>query len=61
MNWNNDYNPDVRYQLVIMTEEGKCYCVGRLYDWEDIKEAVKELRDLYEKHGVTHHVGYREV
>lgn len=61
MHWDNDYNPDRKYQLVIMTDEGKCYCVGRIYDWEDIQEAIKELRELYEKHGVTHHVGYRKV
>lgn len=49
------------YQLVIMVEEGKCYFSGRLYDWEGIQNAVKEMRELYEKHGVTHNVGYREV
>lgn len=50
-----------QYQLVIMHEDGKCYCAGRLYDWNGIQNAVKEMRELYEKHGVTHHVGYREV
>lgn len=61
MHWSNEYSGDRRYQLVIMTEEGKCYCVGRLYDFEDVQNAVKEMRDLYEKHGINHHVGYREV
>ena len=50
-----------QYQLVVMTEEGMTYCVGRLYDWNGIQEAIKEIRNLYYKHGVTHHVGYREV
>jgi len=50
-----------QYQLVVMTEEGMTYCVGKLYDWNGIQEAVKEVRELYYKHGVTHHVGYREV
>ena len=50
-----------KYQLVIMMEDGKTYCVGRLYDWNGIQEAMKEIRELYAKHGVTHHVGYREV
>lgn len=50
-----------QYQLVIMHEDGMTYCVGRLYDWDGIQKAVKEVRDLYYKHGVTHHVGYREV
>lgn len=61
MHWNDEYDNSKKCQLVIMTEEGKCYCVGRLYDWEDIHKAVREVRELYEKHGVTHHVGYREV
>lgn len=50
-----------QYQLVIMTEEGRCSFSGRLYNWEEVQEAVKEMRELYAKHGVTHHVGYREV
>lgn len=50
-----------QYQLVIMTEEGRTYYVGKLYDWNGIQEAVKEMRELYYKHGITDHVGYREV
>lgn len=64
MHWDYDYEPHTQgkqYQLVIMAEDGMTYCVGRLYDWNGIQEAVKELRELYEKHGVAHHVGYREV
>ena len=49
------------YQLVIMHEDGMAYCVGRLYDLNEVKEAAKEIRELYAKHGVTHHVGYRKV
>ena len=50
-----------QYQLVIMTDEGRTYCAGKLYDWNEIQEAVKEMRELYYKHGITYHVGYREV
>jgi hypothetical protein len=53
--------PKKQYQLVIMTEEGKAHRCGKLYDWNGIQEAVKEVRELYAKHGVTHHVGYMEV
>ena len=61
-----DYCPyakanEKKYQLVIMAEDGKTYLTGRLYDWDGIQDAVREVRNLYEKHGVTHHVGYREV
>jgi hypothetical protein len=49
------------YQLVIMHEDGMTYCVGRLYSWDEVQEAVKEIRELYAKHGVTHHVGFRKV
>lgn len=50
-----------KYQLVVMTEDGRTYRTGRLYDWDGIQEAVMEVRELYAKHGVTHHVGYMEV
>ena len=53
--------PKKEYQLVIMHEDGMTYCVGPLYDWNGIQEAVKEIRELYEKHGITHHVGFRKV
>lgn len=61
MHWEDNYSREKQYQLVIMADDGKCYCVGRLYDWEGIQNAVSEIKDLYEKHGVSHHVGYREV
>jgi hypothetical protein len=49
------------YQMVVMTEDGTTYLVGRLYDLNGVQKAVKEIRELYRKHGVTHHVGYMEV
>lgn len=61
MHWNDNYSSGKQYQIVIMTEEGRCHFSGKLYDYNGIQAAVKEMRDLYEKHGVTHHVGYREV
>ena len=65
--WPGDYNSNYtngnkkEYQLVIMHEDGMTYCVGRLYDWNEVQEAAKEIRELYAKHGVTHHVGFRKV
>ena len=49
------------YQLVIMHEDGMTYCVGRLYTFDEVQKAAKEIRDLYYKHGITHHVGFRKV
>ena len=49
------------YQLVIMDENGKVSFHGCLYDWDEIQQAVKEISELYAKHGIIHHVGYREV
>lgn len=50
-----------QYQLVIMHEDGMTYCVGRIYNWDEVQNAAKELRELYAKHGITHHVGFRKV
>ena len=50
-----------KYQLVIMSENGCTEFGFRFYDWEGIQMAVKETRNLYEKHGISSHVGYREV
>ncbi len=50
-----------KYQLVIMAESGETYFTSRLYDWSGVQDAMREVRELYAKHGVTHHVGYREV
>ena len=50
-----------KYQLVIMVAEGAT-TLGRTYDsFEEVHDAMIELRVLYAKHGVTHHVGYVEV
>lgn len=50
-----------KYQLVIMVADGAT-TLGRIYDsFTEAHEAMIELRVLYAKHGVTHHVGYREV
>ena len=49
------------YQIAVMVEEGRV-CLGRKFDsLEEVKEAVSELRAIYEKCGVSHHVGYLEV
>ena len=49
------------YQLVIMHEDGMTYCVGRLYTFDEVQKAASEIRELYAKNGITHHVGYRKV
>ena len=49
------------YQLVIMVENGKTYVNGPLHDWNGIQKAIEEVRELYESHGIKHHVGYLEV
>ena len=49
------------YRIVIMDADGKV-TVGRRFDsWEELHEAVTELRAIYAKHGVSHQVGYMEV
>lgn len=50
-----------KYQLIIMTEDGRCTFSHQTYNWDELHEAMREMRVLYAKHGVTHHVGYREV
>lgn len=50
-----------KYQLVIMDEEGKT-TYGRTFDtWSETFEAMIELRNIYTKNEINHHVGYREV
>lgn len=50
-----------RYQLVVMVPEGKI-TLGKIYDnWSAMHEAMIELRTIYAKYGVIHHVGYMEV
>ena len=50
-----------QYQLVIMHKDGMTYCVGRIYDLDEVQKAAKELSELYAKHGITHHVCFRKV
>ena len=50
-----------RYQLVIMDAEGKT-TYGRTFNsWSETFEAMMELRNVYAKMDINHHVGYREV
>ena len=50
-----------KYQIAIMEINGKI-TLGRTYDtFEEVHNAMIELRMLYVKHEVTHHVGYVEV
>ena len=55
------YGDKKAYRIVVMDADGKV-TVGRRFDnWEELHEAVTELRTLYAKHGVSHQVGYMEV
>ena len=59
---NYDSNGNRReYQLVIMDEDGMTCCVGKIYSFDEVKNAAREIRELYAKHGITHNVGYRKV
>ena len=50
-----------RYQLVIMDSEGKT-TYGRTFDnWSETFEAMMELRNVYAKNEINHHVGFREI
>lgn len=50
-----------KYHLIVMDAEGKT-TLGRIYDsFEEVHEAMIELRVLYAKNGISHHVGYMEV
>lgn len=50
-----------KYQLIVMDAEGKT-TLGRIYNsFEEVHDAMIELRVLYAKHEVSHHVGYMEV
>lgn len=50
-----------KYQLVIMAESGETYVTSRLYDWDGVQDAMREMRELYAKHNVTPHIGYKVV
>jgi hypothetical protein len=50
-----------KYQLVIMDSEGKT-TDGKTFDsWDETFKAMMEIRDIYAKMEINHHVGYREV
>ena len=50
-----------KYALVVMESSGKV-TIGRTYDtFEEVHKAMIELRMLYAKNEVAHHVGYMEV
>lgn len=50
-----------KYQLVIMDEQGKT-TYGYTFDsWNETFDAMIELRNIYAKYNINHHVGYREV
>lgn len=50
-----------KYQILVMDTDGKV-TTGRTYDnWEEMYEAMIELRVLYAKHEVKLQVGYMEV
>ena len=64
MHWN--YNCDdcpkkKQYQLVIMDPEGKTTYGKTFESWNETFEAMMELRNIYAKNEINHHVGYREV
>lgn len=64
MHWN--YNCDdcpkkKKYQLVIMDTEGQTTYGKTFESWNETFEAMIELRNIYAKMEINHHVGYREV
>jgi hypothetical protein len=67
MNWRErDYCGDCphnakKYQLVIMDCEGKTTYGKTFKSWPETFEAMMELRNIYAKNEINHHVGYREV
>lgn len=50
-----------KYQLVIMDEDGKTTYGKTFESWKETFEAMIELRNVYAKMKINHHVGYREV
>lgn len=53
--------PKKNYRLVIMDENGKTSFHGWFCGFDEVRKAVEEIRGLYEKHGINHHVGYVEA
>ena len=68
MNWRDEpyscgscHNNHKKYQLVLMDAEGKI-TTGRTFDsWDEVHDAMIEMRVLYAKHEINYHVGYMEV
>ena len=50
-----------RYQIVIMDSEGKTTYGKTFESWDETFKAMMEIRDIYAKMEINHHVGYREV
>ena len=67
MKWNYNDNCEncphntTKYQLVIMDAEGKVTYGKTFGSWQELFEAMMELRNTYAKMEINHHVGYREV
>lgn len=64
MHWNyncGDCPNKKKYQLVIMDSEGKTTYGKTFESWNETFEAMMELRNIYAKMEINHHVGYREV
>ena len=64
MHWN--YNCDdcpkkKKYQLVIMDADGKATYGKTFESWSETFETMMELRNIYAKMEINHHVGYREL
>ena len=54
-------NVNKEYRIVVMDADGKVSVGRKFNNWDELNEAVTELRNLYAKHGVPHQVGYMEV
>lgn len=64
MHWNYDCHDCPKkkeYQLVIMDADGKTTYGKTFESWNEIFEAMIELRNLYAKNEINCHVGFREV
>jgi hypothetical protein len=50
--------PKEKYRIVVMETNGRV-TIGRAYDtFEEVHNAMIELRMIYAKNEVAHHVGY---
>lgn len=57
----NDCPRKKQYQLVIMDSEGKTTYGCTFDNWSETFDAMMELRNIYAKNEINHHVGYREL